>query len=136
MTAASDLDGPALRAVIDRIIPADDDPGALELGTDGYVLHRMALEPAFAAAVADGLAILRRLAGNEPFETLPPDRRDALLLGIETEPWFARLIEVVAEGFWADPDNGGNRDARSWAIIGYLHGLPEGPSGPPEQARP
>jgi len=135
MTQAVPGEEALLRAVIDRIIPADRDPGTLDLGTDGFVLARLAEEPAFAAAVADGLARLRRLAGNEPFATLSPDRRDALLERIEAEPWFARLAEVTAEGFWSDPDNGGNRDARSWEIIGYRHGLPEGPSGPPARSR-
>ena len=69
-----------------------------------------------------GLTGLRR-ARRRPAAT----RRSAR---VEESDWFRQLVELTAEGFWADPGNGGNRDARSWAMIGYRHGLPEGPSGP------
>ena len=114
-----------LDAVIDRIIPADDDPGALALGTPAYVRARLAEDPALAREVAEGLA------GLTDFATLDADGRDAALRGIEGSGWFRQLVELTAEGFWADPGNGGNRAGRSWAIIGYRHRLPEGPSGPP-----
>ena len=52
------------------------------------------------------------------------------------EPWSKALVELTAEGVYADPDNGGNRDAAAWAMIGYEHRLPEGPSGPPRQPDP
>ena len=29
------------------------------------------------------------------------------------------MVEHVLEGFYADPGNGGNRDAVSWKMIGY-----------------
>ena len=114
-----------LEAVIDRIIPADDDPGALELGTPAYVRARLAEDPALARAVEAGLA------GLTGFATLDAAGRDAALRAVEGSEWFRQLVELTAEGFWADPGNGGNRAALSWAMIGYRHGLPEGPSGPP-----
>ncbi|MET0429090.1 MAG: hypothetical protein ABW026_11410, partial [Microvirga sp.] len=56
---------------------------------------------------------------------------DAALQGVATTPWFKVLIELAAEGYYADPGNGGNSGARSWAMIGYEHRLPDGPDGPP-----
>jgi choline dehydrogenase-like flavoprotein len=41
-----------------------------------------------------------------------------------------RLVELVAEGVYADPGNGGNPDAASWRMVGYEHRMPEGPTGP------
>ena len=125
-----DLDRERLDQVIDRIVPADADPGALDLGTPDYVLARLDADPGLAAMVAAGLATLP--AG---FGALATEGRDAVLRGIETASWFAALVELTGEGFWADPGNGGNRDARSWAIVGYRHGLPDGPSGPPRVPR-
>lgn len=106
-----------LEAVIDRIIPADDDPGALLLGTPAYVCRRLAERPDLAAAITAGLAAL-----PEDFGERTGEGRDAALRKVEHEAWFAGLVELTQEGFWADPDNGGNRDARSWQIIGFSPG--------------
>lgn len=114
-----------LDAVIDRIIPADADPGALDLGTPNYVRNHLGQAAADAQLIRDGLATL-----GDRFLALDAAGRDQALLAIENEPWFQRLVTLTAEGFYADPDNGGNANARSWGMIGYEHRLPEGPSGP------
>jgi hypothetical protein len=127
------MDEGLLVAIIDRIVPADADPGALALGTDRYVLDWLGAHAGDRGLVEAGLA---RLASARPgLAGLPGAERDAALVAIEAEPWFARLVVLVSEGFYADPDNGGNRDAGSWTMIGYRHGLPEGPSGPPARGR-
>lgn len=117
--------GELLTAVIDRIIPRDADPGALELGTDDFVRDRLAEDAGRRAAIEAGLAALP--AG---FAASEAAARDAALAAVAGEAWFVALSELVAEGFYANPGNGGNRGARSWAMIGYEHGLPEGPDGP------
>ena len=122
-----------LRAVIDRIIPADADPGALDLGADAFVLgefHRdaAALAPLIEAGL-DALFAETAARLEVPFDRLPSEDRDELLAEIADAPWFMALAELTAEGFYADPANGGNRDARSWTMIGYEHRLPDGPSG-------
>lgn len=113
-----------LDGVIDRIIPADNEPGALALGTPAYVRARLAEDPALTREIAEGLAELT------DFAMLDTAARDAALRTVEVCAWFCQLVELTAEGFWADPSNGGNRAALTWAMIGYRHGLPEGPSGP------
>lgn len=131
------LDDPAfiarLRAVLDRIIPADDDPGALDLGTDGFVRAALGRDAAaLLPAVAAGLTTLDAEAQGRfgvAFTALPADYRDVLLGEHGGASWFVALAELTAEGFYADPANGGNRDARSWTMIGYAHRLPDGPSG-------
>ena len=129
-----------LRAVIDRIIPRDNDPGALELGTETYVFAQLAGEArASAGVIGEGLTVLdgeafkRHGAG---FAALTATQQEALLAEAEQSPWFLLLSELCAEGFYADPANGGNREARSWAMIGYEHRLPEGPSGPEAPLEP
>lgn len=106
-----------LEAVVDRIIPADDEPGALVLGTPSYVRARLAERPVLAEAIAAGL---RKLPVG--FAERSGEARDAALMRIEGEAWFVTLVELTQEGFWADPGNGGNMEARSWPIIGFAPG--------------
>jgi hypothetical protein len=129
-----DIGDALLAAVIDLIIPRDADPGALDLGTLTFVRAHLASDPADAALIAAGLDTLDGRAGG-PFAGLSPSRRLALLETLEAEPWFVRLVTLTAEGYYADPGNGGNDGARSWDMIGYRHRLPDGPSGPPERPR-
>lgn len=114
-----------LLAVVALIIPADRDGGALEFGAPAYLERHFRAVPEDAAAIAAGLAGL-----PESFVILSPAAQAAKLRGHETAAWFQRLVELVAEGVYADPGNGGNPDAASWRMLGYRHGLPEGPTGP------
>lgn len=114
-----------LLAVVALIVPADQDGGALELGAPAYLERHFRAFPDAAAAIAAGLA---GLPGN--FADLAPPVQAALLRHRETEAWFQLLVELVAEGVYADPGNGGNPGAASWHMLGYRHGLPEGPTGP------
>lgn len=124
-----------LREVIDRIIPRDGDPSATDLGVDRYILRQM-----LADAVPDqdrilaGLealsAAIREKGRGRVEPNLADGELDAMLQDTATAPWFQALTELAAEGYYADPGNGGNAQARSWAMIGYEHRLPEGPVGP------
>ena len=127
-----------LRAVVGRIIPADEFPGALELGTDRFVIAHLSTTPRDSELIIEGLAALEMGAvasDRAPFSTLAISRQDGLLEQIADQSWFLRLVTLTSEGFYADPANGGNAGAQSWAMIGYEHRLPEGPSGPPSRAR-
>jgi hypothetical protein len=115
---ASPEDAALLRAVIDRILPRDRDPGALEMGTDGFVMRMLATARAdMSAPVAAGLAALR--TAEPRFAYLPPARQDAALRTHEQDAWFGLLCELVAEGAYADPAQGGNAGGASWRMIGY-----------------
>jgi len=114
-----------LLAAVALIMPADQDGGALEFGAPAYLDRHFRDSPDQAAVIAAGL------------ETLPADfielgsvAQEAILRAHEQEPWFQLLAELVAEGVYADPDNGGNPGAASWRMVGYHHRLPEGPNGP------
>jgi hypothetical protein len=129
MLAGTTLEG--LRAVLDRIIPADDFPCATVAGVDLFIVDL------WDAGLIDqkeeilrGLAGLDRAAGGL-FELLSETEQDRLLQGVSHTDWFSKLCELAAEGYYSDPDNGANPDAISWKMIGYRPGLPEGPSGPP-----
>ena len=113
------MDEVLLAAVVDRIMPADRDPGAIGLGALDYLRQHFAAFPADATLIASGLAALATSSANE-LDLAP----------LTDQPWFRLLTELVAEAVYADPGNGGNRDAASWTMLGYDHGLPEGPNGP------
>jgi hypothetical protein len=130
MSATSEPWFADFRAVLDRIIPNDDYPSATEAGVDRFILDlwRSGSEPS-EVLVRDGLTTM---AG---FTNLPMDEQDRQLGEQADCRWFRHLCELAAEGFYADPGNGANPDAVSWAMIGYHPGLPEGPSGPPSDPR-
>jgi choline dehydrogenase-like flavoprotein len=128
------LENRTLAAVIDRIVPADRDPGALGLGALTHVLGVLDDHPHLAAEIRAGLDALDTASHatcGAAFAERTPPQQDAELLGQEAEAWFARLVEIVSLAVYADPDNGANPAAASWNWVGYRHGLPEGPSGPP-----
>ena len=120
------------RAVLDRIIPADDYPGALDNGVDSFILSQWdAGLVADCEAIDQGLLDLDAQTSGR-FSMLSSESQDLLLAEHKEETWFSILCELAAEGFYADPANGANPDAISWRMIGYRPGLPEGPSGPCE----
>jgi choline dehydrogenase-like flavoprotein len=108
-----------LAAVVEAILPADKDPGAVGFGALDYLSRHFAAFPTDRDLV---------FAGLDALPTDGPGESDRAR--IESTPWFRRLVELVAEGVFADPGNGGNRDAAAWRMVGYAHGLPQGPNGP------
>jgi hypothetical protein len=39
---------------------------------------------------------------------------------IKARPFFEMMLNHSAEGYYADPENGGNREKQSWQMIGFL----------------
>jgi len=116
------------------MIPPDDYPGAWDAGVGEYILRQLRgdLEP-LNATYSEGLDALDREADAQfgvPFQQLGPDQQDGLLQKLEvgktqvewTVPaahFVSLLIQHSAEGYYADPENGGNKGARSWQMIGF-----------------
>lgn len=144
---ASSSSGPfptaTLRAVIGRLVPSDDFPGAVEAGVEVYIGRQLAGDcGAEVDFLITGLwsleAETKALHGREAdFSRLEAEKQDALLKELEvgrvrTEwpstirpaDFFARLVDLTHEGYYADPSNGGNRAAVSWRMIGYDPRLP------------
>lgn len=119
------MDRTRLAAVVDHIMPADRDGGAIAFGALDYLDGILATQPKLGAAIAAGLSGL-----PADFADVSDLDKDAILAGLGDAGWFRELCELVAEGVYADPGNGGNPGAASWRMVGYEHGLPEGPTGP------
>ena len=129
-----------LAAAIDRIIPADDFPSASQAGGMRFIerLFRTDLAPRLdeMRTLLDGIHAAARTAHGSGLESLPADAQDALLRQVERSPLgraFAWLVEIVNEGYYADPANGGNDGAASWRMIGYE---PRVPGYHPESIQP
>jgi hypothetical protein len=136
----------ALCALADRIVPADDYPSASELGALAFATNLFNSDLASAAApVTAGLISLDAEAvavAGTTFAEMTGKQQDtlltALLQGETHADWktsaaaFVRLMIVaVNEGYYADPENGGNAGGASWKMVGFEHRegmrlLPEG----------
>ena len=123
-----------LRALVDRIIPPDQDAGGWEAGVGDYLARQFErdlkrLLPIYALGL-DALDAEAQAAYTLSFERLPADVQDDLLRRIEqgivttawaVEPaaWFRMAVEHCMEGYYSDPGNGGNRMATAWHMIGF-----------------
>ena len=78
----SNIDTADLEALLDTLIPADRDPGALEAGVLEVIAGRIDREPVMATRYRRLLAWIAQQSARlhrEPFHRLPADKRDSLL---------------------------------------------------------
>jgi hypothetical protein len=123
-----------LRALVDRIIPADDFPSGWQAGVGDYLAHAFErdLSPQLDRyrAGLDALDAEAQAHTGARFATLDAEPQDALLRRIEagtvTTDWpidpaafFQAAVDHAMEGFYSDPGNGGNRAGVSWRMIGF-----------------
>jgi gluconate 2-dehydrogenase gamma chain len=123
-----------LHALMDRLIPPDDFPGAWEAGVGDYLIRQLDndLRP-WLENYRLGLAALEaeaQASAGVGFTALEADGQDALLQQVEAgtvrttwpvDPaeFFRRVVDQVMEGYYSDPGNGGNRGAAAWRMIGF-----------------
>lgn len=121
-----------VEAIAGRIMPATDTPGAIEAGSAYYI--DQALAGAYSAHLGTyqrGLADLDRYctaAHGASFAALDDARQDAVLADLEAGkiaevakgPQLFRLLRThVMEGFFCEPQYGGNRDLIGWRLVGF-----------------
>lgn len=123
-----------LRTVVDCLIPPDDFPGAYDAGVCEY-LNRL-----FESDLRDeaeffntGLNSIEEEANARyggSFQTLTSDQQTSTLEAIQhgdvvidwpvsPRRFFDMLICTTAEGFYSNPEQGGNRRAISWFMTGF-----------------
>ena len=122
--ALNETEVETLRAIVDRIIPADENgPGALEARADRYIDRALAgalkaSRPIYTAGLAAVDASARSLKGA-PFARLSPSDRDAVLTAMEADPFFSLVRAHTIQGVFSDPFYGGNANFIGWDLIGY-----------------
>jgi gluconate 2-dehydrogenase gamma chain len=131
----TDSEAATVNALCERIIPADEDPGAAWAGVIEFIdrklvgyhrryqsLYRVGLK-----GVSESSVILFK----KEFINLTNAQQDELLRLLESNQvpgavwsqvsasdFFNRLVEHTLEGFYGGPRHGGNRDAVSWHMLG------------------
>ena len=128
------MNSETLRAVVDCLIPPDDFPGAYEAGVCDYLdrlLQTDLVDDAelFRAGI-DAIEAEALARFEKPFARLSPAEQHATLAAIESgavqTSWpipparfFEILVNTTAEGYYSEPQQGGNRDAISWLMTGF-----------------
>jgi hypothetical protein len=122
-----------LSAALDRVIPEDEYPSATSAGVMNFIEGAAGsfgpMWPLLLSGLDDLDAEAKSHSGTG-FALLSADQQDVVLAALEhgdvrttwqVDPaeFFAALVTAAADGFYADPSNGGNRDAISWSMVGY-----------------
>src|SRR4051812_11995032 len=117
-----------LEAVAYRIIPEDEGPSGADAGGLTY-LERFVnrddevwidvLEPGLHALEADAISQYQ-----QSFSELSANEQDALLHALECghvqnwpvspESFFNTIVNLIIEGYYGNPEAGGNRGGKSW----------------------
>jgi gluconate 2-dehydrogenase gamma chain len=123
-----------LPAVVDCLIPPDDFPGAYDAGVCDYIEQLfetdLAEQAEFFRVGIDAIDIEALATYNAPFAVLTRDQQIEILGAIESgtvktswtiapERFFAMLVNITAEGYYSDPQQGGNRGQASWIMTGF-----------------
>jgi gluconate 2-dehydrogenase gamma chain len=138
-----------LSAVCDRILPRDEDPGAIDLGVPGYIDSMLVTEDLATVhqMLRKGFPVLDKEAakrfGGKRFAEIQPADQDAILEtwqhGIESrQKFFDIAISLTMEGAFGDPKYGGNVGGAGFKMIGFtpdpplkkVAGMPMAPSSP------
>ena len=112
-------------AICDRLIPADEFPGALWAGAVRYIdIQLCGHLRQHREAYRQGLAVVdqtSRKQHGQAFAQLSPQQQDQLLKAAEKakDPFFSLILAHTMQSYYGDPRHGGNRDGAGWRSIGY-----------------
>src|ERR1043165_2145068 len=116
------MDHETLRAVVDCLIPPDDFPGAYEAGVCDYIERLLqtdlAGEDEFYRAGIEAIDAEAFARFDKPFAKLSVNEQTSTLAMIESAAprFFEMLVCTTAEGYYSEPQQGGNRGAISWVM--------------------
>ena len=128
------MNSETLRAVIDCLIPPDDFPGAYDAGVCDYLKRLLQTDLAeqaeFFHAGIDAIDAEALAQFDRPFVNLSPSEQVSTLTAIESgavktswpippSRFFEMLVNTTAEGYYSEPQQGGNRGAISWLMTGF-----------------
>lgn len=137
-----------MKLVANRMIPKDEWPSATEAGVLAY-LERYAVQDAavWAGVIEPGLGALHAEAlgrHGRPFWELSAPDQDRLLRDTEQDSFlnwpisskrfFDTFLNLVVEGYYGNPEAGGNIGGKSWEMIGFRPGPVSGADEPEQEA--
>jgi gluconate 2-dehydrogenase gamma chain len=124
-----------LSALCERLLPRDDQPGALDLGVPEYI-DRAIAAPDLApvrALVERLLPVLERETRERfhgaGFHDATVEQQDAMILAWQrgherTRPFFDAVLSLTLEGAFGDPKYGGNKGGEGYVLVGFVPGPP------------
>lgn len=136
---------PAFRALADAVVPEDDHPSAWQVGAGKFIERILTTDRArdaegFLTALDCLDAAAVRAYGASAASLRPGDIDSLLKAQLEQEAGRAEgaaplqsLVDVVLQGYWGDPGNGGNDDGTSWSMIDYRP-VPDGAEWPAQRS--
>ena len=117
-----------LEAACERVLPADHDPGARDVGAAHYI-DRLLAEDALVGDLKGWREIFRqglRFLENQAqatyrthFAGLDASAQDAVLAACPDRRFLQVLIEATLDGVFYDPFYGGNRDEAGWRMVEF-----------------
>ena len=128
-------EGQTVAAICERLIPAEQDPGAMDAGVVNFIdLQLMGPYKRYRASYRQGIKGIEeaslRMFGHR-FTELSPEKKDEVLKQIEAggatgEAWkdlssrdfFSLILSHTMQGYYGDPRHGGNRGRVSWQMLG------------------
>jgi hypothetical protein len=128
------MDSETFRAVVDCLIPPDDFPGGYEAGVGDYIERLLRTDLAehseFFRAGIEAIEAEALAQFNKAFARLSASEQTLTLAAIETGEvkaiwpippvrFFEMLVNTTVEGYYTEPQQGGNRGAISWVMTGF-----------------
>ena len=128
------MNSETLHAVVDCLIPPDDFPGAYDAGVCDYLERLLQTDLAeqaeFFRLGLDAIEAESLARFEKPFANLSPSDQISTLAAIESgdvqtswpippSRFFEMLVNTTAEGYYSEPQQGGNRNASSWVMTGF-----------------
>ena len=128
-------EGQTVGALCERIIPADQDPGATDAGVVNFIdLQLMGPYKRHRASYRQGIRGVEQTSlqmFDHRFTELSPERQDEVLQtleggggtgeawqGLSSKDFFSLILSHTMQGFYGDPRHGGNRGHVSWKMLG------------------
>jgi gluconate 2-dehydrogenase gamma chain len=120
-----------LSAACERMIPKDEDAGAVEAGVPEYIDRMLQTEQLqqMKQNFVPGLAALERRAQRmfqKPFHQCTAAQQDELIAIFKNSPeksgearWYEMFVVLVLEGYLGDPSYGGNQGEVGWKLVGF-----------------
>ena len=125
-----------VEAITGRIIPTDDDPGAIEAGCVNFIDKALAHEDSALRAQYEvglsGVDAVAKRRFDKRFVELGASQQDEILAALEdgnadgwpdgnvrSQQFFETVRLHAIYGFLADPRYGGNRSYVGWKLMGY-----------------
>lgn len=128
------MNSETFRAVVDCLIPGDDFPSAYDAGVCDYVerllQNDLAADAEFFRAGIDAIEAEAIAQFGKPFAKLNSSEQIVILTAIESgavkaswpiaaSRFFEMLVNTTAEGYYSEPQQGGNRGGVSWLMTGF-----------------